>query len=557
MSHFAMLIPSSISLSRTHVSSLSVPFLLIALFLVICSPRVSAQYLSVIEIGNGIVDNSRVAGPRWQRVSFKPIVSGAHAIRLSWDGNAEIQFSIFRKHDAPPPNDRRRIATSSGGSNLQVWTGILNQSEQYYLGVWAASGSANFTATIQAETIAGDPIQMVTQPTDLSVNAGEDAYFSVKATGGDVLSYQWFANNARINGANSNTLKISSPPVSVSGTNYTATISDENGSITSEAATLTVNKVHTPLAVTEQPADLTLTEGADAIFSVTAKGSGMLSYQWFADTTPINGATSNTLTISSATLIDASTAYSVVVSDENGSITSEYATLTVKKVLVTLALTMQPADLEITEGQDAIFTVTATGGDSLSYQWFADNTAINGATSRTLMISSPPLSVSGTAFSVVISDDSGSITSEIARLTINELRMTVGLTEQPTDLKITEGQDAIFTVAANGSGKLSYQWFARTTAILDDNTFVINPTTKIPDATGDTLVISSVSLADSLSGYSVEITDDNGSVTSDVAILTVDEALVSVSIIRQPDQRIVTADEIALVRSGNTPPESQ
>ena len=265
MSPFAILMSPSASMSRTLVSSLSIPLFFIALLLVTVSPGIKAQYVTAVEIGSEIVDNDRIVGPRWRRVSFDPLISGAHAIRLSWDGNAEIRFSLFRTQNAQPLNDRLRIATSSGGANVQEWIGVLNQSEQYYLGVWAASGSANFTATIEAEIVTDSPIDMVTQPADLTITEGEDAVFSVTATGSDSLSFQWFADNVAIDGAVSDTLTIISPPLSVSGTAYMVVINDANGSFTSDTVTLAVNQAPVNVVIKQQPASLPVTEDEDAI----------------------------------------------------------------------------------------------------------------------------------------------------------------------------------------------------------------------------------------------------------------------------------------------------
>ena len=265
MSRFTISMPPSVWICHTLISSLSVLLLLIALLLATFSPGVKAQYVAAVELGSGIVDNDRIAGPRWRRVSFDPLISGTHAIRLSWNGNAEIRFSIFQTHNVQLPNDRVRIGTSSGHATVQEWTGVLNQSEQYYLGIWAASGSAEFTATIEAETVTDSPIDIVTQPTDLTITEGENAVFSVTATGSDSLNYQWFADTTSINGAVSDTLSIRSTPLSVSGTAYRVVITDANGSISSETATLTVNQETTNIANKQQPANLPVTEDEDAI----------------------------------------------------------------------------------------------------------------------------------------------------------------------------------------------------------------------------------------------------------------------------------------------------
>ena len=70
-------------------------------------------------------------------------------------------------------------------------------------------------------------------------------------------------------------------------------------------------------------------EGDDAIFSVVATGTGTLNYQWFENNTSIVGATTDTLPISLTSLADNASTFQVVVTDDNGSISSELATLLV------------------------------------------------------------------------------------------------------------------------------------------------------------------------------------------------------------------------------------
>jgi hypothetical protein len=81
-------------------------------------------------------------------------------------------------------------------------------------------------------------------------------------------------------------------------------------------------------SITTQPASETVAVGSAATFSVTASGSGTLSYQWYMGSTEISGATSSTYTISSVASSDAGSYY-VTVSNSAGTTTSSTATLTV------------------------------------------------------------------------------------------------------------------------------------------------------------------------------------------------------------------------------------
>jgi hypothetical protein len=76
-------------------------------------------------------------------------------------------------------------------------------------------------------------------------------------------------------------------------------------------------------------------------------------------------------------------------------------------------------DGAVVSGTVAQFSVVALGRPPLSYQWWADGNLVAGATNRTLVFDSPASTASpGTNFSVVVSNDSGSVTSSVAVLTL-------------------------------------------------------------------------------------------------------------------------------------------
>jgi uncharacterized repeat protein (TIGR03803 family) len=92
-------------------------------------------------------------------------------------------------------------------------------------------------------------------------------------------------------------------------------------------------------SIAQQPASENFTDGGTADFSVQAAGSGPLAYQWyyvdFAGTNPINGATSNRLTIGPEALADAGS-YFVIVSNAVSVVTSSVVTLTIPAPTTTI-----------------------------------------------------------------------------------------------------------------------------------------------------------------------------------------------------------------------------
>ena len=77
----------------------------------------------------------------------------------------------------------------------------------------------------------------------------------------------------------------------------------------------------------------------------------------------------------------------------------------------------QPQNQTVTAGANVTFTVTANGTAPLSYQWLFNATPISGATSSSLTISNAQPANAGN-YSVRVSNASGSVTSAVARLTV-------------------------------------------------------------------------------------------------------------------------------------------
>ena len=81
---------------------------------------------------------------------------------------------------------------------------------------------------------------ITTQPSSPSVTVDQTATFSVTATGTAPLSYQWQKSGTSITGATASSYTTAATTLADNGATFKVTISNAAGSITSEAATLTV-----------------------------------------------------------------------------------------------------------------------------------------------------------------------------------------------------------------------------------------------------------------------------------------------------------------------------
>ena len=81
-------------------------------------------------------------------------------------------------------------------------------------------------------------------------------------------------------------------------------------------------------------------------------------------------------------------------------------------------ITTQPANASVSVGQTATFSVMATGSAPLSYQWLQGSTAISGATAASYTTPATTAANSGEQFQVQVSNTAGSVTSNMATLTV-------------------------------------------------------------------------------------------------------------------------------------------
>src|SRR5439155_1436939 len=166
--------------------------------------------------------------------------------------------------------------------------------------------------------------------------------------------------------------------------------------------------------ITSQPQSVTNLAGSAATFFVTATGAPPLAYQWFFNSTiALAAATNAGLILTNVQSFNAGD-YSVFVTNVEGAVTSGVATLT---VFIPPRITKQPSNQTASLFADATFRVTVKGDAPLSYQWRFDDGDLIGMTNTALTVTNIQRANAGN-YSVVVTNLSGSVTSQVATLTI-------------------------------------------------------------------------------------------------------------------------------------------
>jgi hypothetical protein len=165
-------------------------------------------------------------------------------------------------------------------------------------------------------------------------------------------------------------------------------------------------------------------------------------------------------------------------------------------------IVLQPADTGVVAYTAASLDVSADGTEPLRYQWQRNGNILGGATNAALTFTNVQPCQYG-LYSVVVFNAAGSATSTGALL---DVFIPAVIAQQPQSTSVGVGSNATFSVVANGTGQLRYQWR--------------KDGTSLAAATNSVLTLTNVQLTGS-GAYTVVVTDDIGSVTSQPAILTV------------------------------------
>jgi hypothetical protein len=449
-----------------------------------------------------------------------------------------VQFTASA-NGTPVPSAQWQVSTDGGAtfnnlSGATTTTLLLNgvtgamNGNQYRAVFTSSAGNATTTAATLTVNV---PPSVTTQPANATATAGNSASFTVAASGLPLPTVQWQvstnggATYTNIGGATTLTLNLPAVTTAMSGNKYRAVFTNAAGTITSNAATLTVNGVPAAPGITASPASQTVLAGTTVTFAASASGTPAPTVQWQVSTnggatfSNLSGATSTTLTLPSVTVVMNNYQYRAVFTNSQGSATTSAATLSVSAVPIAPTITMQPVSVAVASGGTATFTAAASGTPAPTVQWQVSINGgltfsnISGATNPMLTVPNVSAPMSGYRYRAVFTNSAGSATSNAAILSVTGSTSVPVVTTNPQNVTTTAGASVFFMAAATGTPAPTVQWQV---SIDGGATF-----TNIPGATNTWLLLFGI-LA-SMNGYQYRAVFSNsaGNTPSDAAILTV------------------------------------
>jgi Concanavalin A-like lectin/glucanases superfamily len=168
-----------------------------------------------------------------------------------------------------------------------------------------------------------------------------------------------------------------------------------------------------------------------------------------------------------------------------------------------------PQSIAVNAGSTATFDPIVIGGLPLSYLWYTNGVAETDATNALLSFSASSAD-NGSTYFVVVTNNYGSSTSQVATLTVAGVLF---INSDPQSIARYVGSYAAFHVTASGALPITYKWSLST-----DNGATFNP---IVGATNETLWLSNVQMAQSGYEYEVLVTGPVLSSTPPAATLIV------------------------------------
>ncbi len=356
-------------------------------------------------------------------------------------------------------------------------------------------GPVDFVYAVSGGGGGGPPV-ISQQPQNTTVAASQTATFSVSASGSGI-SYQWQIEGpgagsfSNIAGATGSSYTTAATQLSDNGTEFHCVVNNNNGSVTSSAATLTV----------------TGQVSGGAFVSSETFGILRNNYTGWVGMTIRVGASPITVTALGRMVAGTSAATHVVkiVQASNGTdLAGASATVNVAGGPPNTFVYASLASAVTLNANTSYYVITQEtfGGD----QWYD----YNGTIVQTASVATVTSSVYGTGSPYVTTGSTGQTYGPVDFL-YGAASGPPSITQQPQSTTVTAGQTATFSVSASGAA--SYQWQIEAPGA--------GSFSNIGGATGSSYTTGATQLSDSGTQFQCVVSNNNGSVTSSAATLTV------------------------------------
>lgn len=208
--------------------------------------------------------------------------------------------------------------------------------------------------------------------------------------------------------------------------------------------------------VVSQPADQTVTAGQTATFTVTASGTGPMTYQWFKNGVAIPGANSSTYTTPPTTTGDNGALFTVSVTNSAGTVASGPAKLTVQTPAA-LAKSLVPSNATPPYKAPVNLVPTFSGGTAVIGSMGVGSSDITASAVSGTAYPTPPLTTAKT-YTLTVTSSKGVVVSTTCVVTPTSVAISP---ITPANQIIAPGQ-VTFSATATGGVTNGLTWSAST-----------------------------------------------------------------------------------------------
>ncbi|MDR2972392.1 MAG: PKD domain-containing protein [Bacteroidales bacterium] len=300
-------------------------------------------------------------------------------------------------------------------------------------------------------TVIAAPVITVVPVID-TICKGEQVTFTATLTTNDAVTYAWFIDGVKVDGAELGTFTHIFDHYGVFEVKVSAT--SELAGCTSEmvdAGTITVKDAP---SVTIAGPTIICGEAADAtLYAITDPEDATVDYQWFLDGTAITGEDTATLDISNLDPSPYPYNYTVQITDsESGCVILSAVHPVYVNDFPVIGITADKT--EICAGETVTLTANVSEDPNMIYQWYADEDPIDDADAPILYVN--PI------ISTVYTFTATQIGSECVA-TSNEIPVTViptpVITVVPVIDTICQGDQRTFTATLTTNEAVTYTWY--------------------------------------------------------------------------------------------------
>lgn len=284
-------------------------------------PQTNVTHDGVAAAQSGLISDKKGS-------TLTAVLEGPATVTYWWKVNCDsfwVNLAVFENG----------VARQSIGGNLdwQQATNLIGPGPQtlqwkLYAIHQAFAGGTGWVDQVQFFP-GGTAASVSISPISTTNKAGDNGTFTALASGTSPR-FQWRFSGTELPGATNSVLSLYNLQAANAGT-YEVVVTNEYGPAASASCNLTV----LPAAPTiiQQSRGQSQPIGGAAVFSVSAKGSAVLRYQWRRDGRAITGATDSALTLASLSVSN-NGSYAVVVTNDFGAVTSAVMRLDVQPTAV-------------------------------------------------------------------------------------------------------------------------------------------------------------------------------------------------------------------------------